>query len=301
MIEAIALTKKFDEKIALNALNLNIDKGSIYGLVGTNGGGKSTFMNLATGVYNPDRGQILIDGKSVFGNMEIKKKIFFIPDDAFYFQNYTIEAMANFYKGLYYDTWSDDLFEKLIKSLPLDKNQKMKSCSKGMLKQAFLILALSCRPEYLFLDEVFDGLDAVIRVAIRKIIADEVLNRNMTVVIASHNLRELEDFCDTVGLIHSGKLVLKQSLDEISLSYSKAQVAFETIPDFSALKENPNILSLEINGSFVTICAKMSEREIEELLKPYNSKMSQFVNLSLEEVFISEMEAIGYDYNKIIL
>ncbi|MFI3206362.1 MAG: ABC transporter ATP-binding protein [Clostridia bacterium] len=300
MIESVNLKKSFGKKLALDSLNLSIEKGSIYGLVGTNGGGKTTFMNLATGVYIPDEGAVFIEEDVVYDNPKLKQKIFYIPDDAYYFQNFNINQMANFYKNIY-ENWDENLYQKLTNSFPLDPKIKLKSYSKGMKRQAFIILGLSTSPEYLFLDEVFDGLDAVVRIAIRKIMADIVSEKQMTVVIASHNLRELEDFCDTVGLVHGGKLILQQGLDSMSCNYSKAQIAFEEIPDFSELLENKNILSVHQNGSFITVSSKLCSDDLEELMEKYNPKFSQFIPLSLEEVFISEMEAIGYDYNQIVL
>lgn len=287
----------------MDNFSINIKKGSIYGLVGTNGGGKTTFMNVACGAYEPESGAVYVDDLKVHKGNLAKEKIFYVPDDAYFFQNFTVDNMAKFYKGVYSKTWSDELYNKLIEKFPIKKNVKMKSFSKGMKRQGFLILALSAQPEYLLLDEVFDGLDPVIRLAIRKIIADIVSDRNMTVIIASHNLRELEDFCDTVGLVHGGKLVLEQGLDNISCSYCKAQLAFSDMAtvEIDKLEKHENILSVQKNGNFINVSARMTADELEAFVKTFKPSFAQFIPLSLEEVFINEMEAIGYDYNQIIL
>ncbi len=298
-MKADNITKKFDKKIALEDFSIHIKKGSIYGLVGTNGGGKTTFLNLASGVYSQDLGELSLNGENIKGNLNAKEKIFYLPDEAYYFHNFSVNQMANFYKGIYHKTWNEELYKKLTQRFPIEPKLKFKSFSKGMKKQAMIILALACQPEILLIDEAFDGLDAVIRMAVRKIISDIVFERKMTVIIASHNLRELEDFCDTIGLIHSGKLILEQGLDTIFCDYCKAKLAFKSLPDLKEIEKT--VLSIKYSGNFVDVSAKLKMDEMEDLVSKFKPDFMQIIPLSLEEVFISEMEAIGYDYNQIIL
>ena len=190
MIATKNFTKTFDGKNAVENLDISIEKGRIYGLVGTNGSGKSTFLRTVCGVYYPDGGSVTVDGEEVYENVSAKNKVFFVSDDMYFLPNSSIESMSQLYKGIY-PTWNQQKYDNLTNKFPIDKNAKVKNFSKGMKRQAAIILALSCQPEYLLLDEAFDGLDPVIRVAVRKLIAEEVLERNMTVIISSHNLRDL--------------------------------------------------------------------------------------------------------------
>ena len=300
MITAKNFTKKFDSKVAVDCLNISIEKGRIYGLVGTNGSGKSTFLRTVSGVYYADSGNVLVDDEPVYENIKAKHKVFFVSDDMYFLPNGTMEDMSLMYKGLY-PTWSQEKYEKLAERFPIDKTARVKTFSKGMRRQAAIILALSCQPEYLLLDEAFDGLDPVIRVAVRKLIADEVMERDMTVIISSHNLRELEDFCDTVGILHKGRLIMQHTMDALNDRYCKAQVAFakDSGSDFTNV-ENDKILSVKQSGSIYTVVLAMGCDEAEEFMSAYNPVLVDYIPLTLEEVFVYEMEAIGYDTNNII-
>lgn len=300
MINATDFTKKFDSKTAVDCLNISIREGSIYGLVGTNGSGKSTFLRTVSGVYYADSGNVFVDDEPVYENVKAKHKVFFVSDDMYFLPNGSMDDMSRMYKGLY-PTWSQEKYEKLAGRFPIDKTARVKTFSKGMRRQAAIILALSCQPKYLLLDEAFDGLDPVIRVAVRKLIAEEVLERDMTVIISSHNLRELEDFCDTVGILHKGKLIMQHTMDALSDRFCKVQVAFAKDSGVDAQRfENDRILSVKQSGSVYTIACAMGCDEAEKFMSNYNPIFVDYIPLTLEEVFVYEMEAIGYDTNNII-
>ena len=299
MIEAKSLVKKFEDYPALNGLTTPIEPGWIYGLVGTNGSGKSTFMRTIAGVYQPDEGSLQIQGADVFENIHVKDKVLFVPDDMFFLPQSTLADMAALYQGIY-SGWSQDKYQELVKRFPISDKKKINTFSKGMKRQAAIILAIAAQPDYLLLDEAFDGLDPVIRVAVRKLIADEVASRGMSVLIASHNLRELEDFCDHIGILHQGKLLLERELDDLKGEFCKVQAAFKPMVDIDTLKEKLEILSIEMNGSIVNLIVRGSREEVLEKINHFNPLIADSMPLSLEEVFIYEMEAVGYDYNNII-
>ncbi len=298
MIRAENLTKRFSDFTALDGITLNIESGCIYGLVGTNGSGKSTFLRLASGVYVPDGGNITIEDTAIFEMPMIKDRIFFVSDDLFFLPQTSLDEMAWFYKTVY-TRWSDERYAKLCTLFPIDKKKKLSTFSKGMRRQAALILALASSPEYLLLDEAFDGLDPVIRFAVRRLIADEMSSRQMTVIISSHNLRELEDFCDRIALIHAGKLIMECTMDEMRHAFTKVQVAFKNPVDASELA-GVRVLSWELRGSMGTIIIQAGEKESLEAIQSLDPVIAEVLPLTLEEVFIYEMEAAGYDYNKIV-
>ena len=300
MIKATDFTKKFEEKVAVDSLNLTIEKGRIYGLVGTNGSGKSTFLRTLSGVYYADGGSITVDDEPVYENIKAKHKVFFVSDDMYFLPNSSMDDMSLLYKGIY-PTWNQEKYEKLAERFPLDKKARVKTFSKGMKRQAAIILALSCQPQYLLLDEAFDGLDPVIRVAVRRLIAEEVVESDMTVIISSHNLRELEDFCDTVGILHKGKLLMQHTMDALSDRFCKVQLALDKNSTIHLEElENDKILSVKKSGSVYTIACAMSCDEAEKFMNKYNPVFVDYIPLTLEEVFVYEMEAIGYDTNNII-
>lgn len=299
MIVAKNFVKTFDGKNAVDNLNVTIKNGVIYGLVGTNGSGKSTFLRSVCGVYYADEGTVTVDGEEVYENIGAKSKVFFVSDDMYFLPNSSIDDMSKLYSGIY-PTWDQKKYEKLTEKFPIDKKAKIKNFSKGMKRQAAIILALSCRPKYLLLDEAFDGLDPVIRVAVRKLIAEEVAESGMTVIISSHNLRELEDFCDTVGILHNGRLIMQQTMESISGRYCKAQVVMDKNSTALDNLQDERILSVKKSGSIYTVSCTMSCDEAEKFIGSFNPVFMDFIPLTLEEVFVSEMEAIGYDTNNII-
>jgi ABC-2 type transport system ATP-binding protein len=298
MIQAKDLVKRFGEKTALQAMNITIQQGSIYGLVGTNGSGKSTFLRLVSGVYYPDGGSIQIEGKDVFEQEALKDKIFFIPDELYFLPQSTVEDMAQFYAAQY-SGWDWKYYRKLSKIFPINTKGRLNTFSKGMQRQAAILLALSARCSYLLLDEAFDGVDPVIRGAVRRIVADEAAQRNITVVISSHNLRELEDLCGHIGLVHNGVVLFSQELDELKLGFCKVQAAFRPereIKEFIGL----SIMQYEKRGSLFSMVVKGNSAQVLEYLEQFQPVFAEALPLTLEEVFIHEMEEVGYDYNNIV-
>lgn len=267
MIQAKDLVKRFGEKTALQAMNITIQQGSIYGLVGTNGSGKSTFLRLVSGVYYPDGGSIQIEGKDVFEQEALKDKIFFIPDELYFLPQSTVEDMAQFYAAQY-SGWDWKYYRKLSKIFPINTKGRLNTFSKGMQRQAAILLALSARCSYLLLDEAFDGVDPVIRGAVRRIVADEAAQRNITVVISSHNLRELEDLCGHIGLVHNGVVLFSQELDELKLGFCKVQAAFRPereIKEFIGL----SIMQYEKRGSLFSMVVKGNSAQVLEYLEQF--------------------------------
>jgi ABC-2 type transport system ATP-binding protein len=302
MIEISSFTKRFGPLVALNAISFNIGAGSIFGLVGSNGAGKSTLLRSLCGVYAPDGGSVKIDGQEPYENPELKQRVVFVPDFPYYLPQSTLNSMAKFYRTMY-PNWSQEEYVRLCELFGLDRRMKIHNMSKGMQRQAALICALATMPEVLLLDEVFDGLDPVMRQLLKRLISDQVSERNITVVIASHNLRELEDFCDHVGLLHEGGVVFEQELDQLKLGISKAQAVFQPPLESQQeewLKARLDVIRLEKRGSMVSLVARKDLETVQNVLSELNPVFSEALPLSLEEVFISEMEAAGYDLNKIL-
>ena len=278
MLKAVNLTKKFDDLVAVDHINAEIKSGSVFGLIGTNGAGKSTFLRLAAGILKADEGHVTIDGEEVFENIKAKKKFFYIPDD------------ARFDKAR---------FHKLMGNFGLDEKRKIHTFSKGMKKQVSVILGICSNTDYLFCDETFDGLDPVMRQAVKSIFAAEIEDRNMTPVIASHNLRELEDICDHVGLLHKGGILLSKDLDDMKLNIHKIQCVLKegmTADDLKGLQ----ILSQEGRGRLLTLTVRGTKQEAEDIMNRYEPVFFECIPLSLEEIFISETEVAGYDIRKLI-
>ncbi len=298
MICADKLVKRFEDKTALEQMSASIEKGSVYGLVGTNGSGKSTFLRLLAGVYYPDEGAITIEGQPVFENSRLKDRIFFVADDLFFFPQSTMNQMADFYASLY-GGWSWERYKKLCSIFPIDPKHRINTFSKGMQRQAALVLGLSVQADYLLLDEAFDGLDPVMRGAVRRLLADDVAKRQATVIITSHNLRELEDLCDHVGLLHQGRIIFTSELDELKLGFCKVQAAFRPareVTDFTGI----TIMQYEQRGSLLSMVVRGNSQEVLQYLQQFDPVFAEALPLTLEEVFVHEMEAVGYDYNNII-
>ena len=298
MIQTNRLTKTFDNTKALDEISIGITDGSIYGLVGTNGSGKSTLLRLISGVYRPDGGTIEINGVEPFENTAVKDSVTLVPDELYFFSHSTMNDMAKFYASLK-TGFDHGYYDFLCSKFPIDPKKRIATFSKGMKRQAALMLALASRPRYLLLDEAFDGLDPVIRAAVRKILADQIYERGMTVIISSHNLRELEDLCDHIGLLHGGKIVFEREIDESKLGFCKVQVAFSTPPDPSVF-DNLNVLQKQSTGSITTLIVRGNSRDVSAYFEEHNAILAESVPLTLEEVFIYEMEAAGYDYGNII-
>ena len=299
MIEVKNVVKSFDNFIALNEFNMSVPKGSIYGLVGPNGAGKTTIINHLMGILYQNSGDILINDEKVWDNAELKHKVLCINDEWYFFPSFTVKEMASFYKSVY-KNFNEARYLKLGEILPINEKRQIRRLSKGMKKQVAFRLVLSCMPEVLILDEPLDGLDPVMRKQIMNIIISDVAERNMTVLVSSHNLRELEDICDYVGIIHNGKMVIEKPLDDLKGNIAKIQIAFkEDFPE--EIKNDPNILHTSKLGSVYTIIIKGNTDEIDKKFVSFNPVVYDKVSLTLEEVFIYELGGLGYDFKHIIV
>ena len=298
MIEAVNLTKRFDEIVAVDHIDAKIRDGCVFGLIGTNGAGKSTFLRMASGVLKPDEGTIQIDGEHVFENPKVKARFFYISDDQHFFSNASPDEMMQFYKNIY-PSFDVPRFHKLLDSFSLDSRRKISTFSKGMKKQLSVILGLCARTDYIFCDETFDGLDPVMRQAVKSLFASDMAERNLTPIIASHNLRELEDICDHVGLLHKGGILLSKDLDDMKLNIHKIQCVLK--PGMKAEEiEGLDRIKVEYRGSRATITDRGKREEVEGAMRACDPLFYELIPLSLEEIFISETEVAGYDIKKLI-
>lgn len=299
MIKASNVVKSFGDFRALNGLDINVEKGSIYGLVGPNGAGKTTIINHLTGVYLPDNGSVEIDGVPVWENSELKQKVLCINDEWFFYGSYTVKEMAKLYESLY-KNFNRERYEMLGEQLKIEENRQIRRLSKGMKKQVAFRIVLSCMPEVLILDEPLDGLDPVMRKQIMNVIIGDVADRGMTVLVSSHNLRELEDICDYVGIIHNGKMVIEKPLHDLKGNIQKIQVVFDgEFPEM--LKDETEILHTSKVGSVYTVIVKGAAAEVTQKFKAYNPVIFDKVSLTLEEVFIYELGGLGYDFKNIMV
>jgi len=298
MIQTKNLTKKFEDFTALKDVSCTIPRGCIYGMVGSNGAGKSTFLRLLTGVYRPNSGQILFDDEPVYENPNVKNRIAYVPDELFFLQGASMNRMAQFYQSIYKD-FDMDRFKKLTELFGLNPKKFLGTFSKGMKRQAAIILALSCRADYMFFDETFDGLDPVMRNLVKSIICDDVIERNATAIITSHSLRELEDICDQLALLHKGGLVLQSDIDNLKTGRFKIQIAFNYDYD-KELFGDIDIHSFKKNASVTNMIVNGDREEILNKLNALNPVILEVIPLSLEEVFTYEMEALGYDFTNIL-
>jgi len=299
MIKVKDLTKTFDGFRALDSINLSVEKGSVYGLVGPNGAGKTTLIKHLSGVYTPDVGEVYISGEKVFENPAVKSKTIYIGDDLYFFPSYSIEDGAKFYKDIY-PTWSDERFENLKSIFKIDTKRKIRRLSKGMQKQVAFWLGICTCPDLMILDEPVDGLDPVMRRNVWRVIMQDVAEYETTVLISSHNLRELEDVCDHVGIMHRGKIVLEKSLDDLKGNIHKLQLAFDG--DFpEEITKEIEILHKQTSGRVHMLITKGDIGKINETLSRYNPILSDAIPLTLEEVFIYELGGMGYDFENIII
>ena len=301
MIKVENLVKNFNGFCALDHVNMHVPKGSIYGLVGPNGAGKSTIIRHITGIYRPDMGTLLVDGAPVYENVAVKSRIAYIPDELYYFfQSSTLE-MKQFYAGMYPD-FDNALFAKLQEFFPsINVKQSIRRLSKGMQKQAAFWLALCCNPALLVLDEPVDGLDPVMRRQLWSLILSRVQEQQTTVLISSHNLRELEDVCDYVGFMHQGKVLLERSLCELQSTVSKIQVAFRSgVPSMPILPEQIDVLHMSNMGRVYTIIARGNPQDIKKALEALDPLLVDVLPLTLEEIFIYEMGGADYAVKDIL-
>ena len=299
MIEAFNVSKKFDDIQAVDSISLCIKEGSVFGLIGTNGAGKSTFMHILSGVLKPDSGSIKIDDEDVFENINAKSKLFFIADDVFYFNNSTPFDMMKYFSVIY-PKFDKERFVDFLEKFELNGKRKINTFSKGMKKQLSILCGICSNTEYLLCDETFDGLDPVMRQAVKSIFASEMTERKFTPIIASHNLRELEDICDFVGLLHKGGVILSKDLEEMKTNIHKVQCVFDSLERERIAFKDINVIKSERRGSLLTVTAR---GDVDEIVKNISMQQPIFLEalpLSLEEIFISETEVIGYDIKKLI-
>jgi len=298
MIKGTALTKKFENKVALNAIDFEMKDGCVYGLVGSNGSGKSTLLRLISGVYIADGGTIEVDGENCFNNPKVKQQIAFLGDTPYFIPQSTLNEMKRFYKSLY-ESFDDETYERLLTVFPLDTTVRISTMSKGMQRQAALILAMSTRPKYLLLDEAFDGLDVVMRRVLANIILDGVEQNGLTAVIASHNLRELEDIVDHIALIHNGNLLFNDQTDTLKGNIHKIQAAFTHVPDLSVF-DALDVMKIERTGSLLQMIVRGNKEEIMKFIKNLLPLFAECVEPTIEEIFVYELEVIGYDVKNIL-
>lgn len=299
MIKASNVTKTFGDFKALDGVELNVEKGSVYGLIGPNGAGKTTIIKNLCGIYNPDSGVITIDNKEVFENTSVKERVIYISDELFFYTTYSVLDMARLYSGMY-PNWSWERYEGMKKVFKIDEKRKVRRLSKGMQKQIAFWLGISTCPSVMILDEPVDGLDPVMRRNVWSIILADVAERGTTVLISSHNLRELEDVCDHVGIMFGGKVVLQKSLDDVKGNIHKLQLAFKDgFP--KEIEKDIDVLHKSSFGSVVTIITKGSQEEIEKAILRYKPVVFDILPLTLEEVFIYELGGMGYEFENILL
>ena len=298
MIQVHDLKKQFEHFKALDGVNMNVGRGEIYGLVGPNGAGKSTLLRHLTGVYRPDSGEVLIDGENVYENRKIKERIAYIPDELFYFMQADTLEMKRFYEGIY-PKFDSKMFYRMQEFFPtIDVKRNIRRLSKGMQKQVAFWLAICCRPELMILDEPVDGLDPVMRRQVWSILMSEVAERKMTVLVSSHNLRELEDTCDHVGIMHHGKIMIERSLSDLQGNISKIQVACESgVPK---LPEQFEVLHMTNTGRVYTLIVKGDPKEAEKALIADRPTLVDVLPLTLEEIFIYEMGGADYEVKDIL-
>lgn len=299
MIEAIKISKSFDDIKAIDDISLSIKEGCVFGLIGTNGAGKSTFLRIMAGILKPDEGQILIDGDPVYENVEAKKKFFYISDEQHFFANSTPEDMLRFYED-FYPEFNKTRALEMMERFNLDRKRKISTFSKGMKKQLSIILGIAAQTEYLLCDETFDGLDPVMRQGVKSIFAAEMEDRNFTPIIASHNLRELEDICDHVGLLHKGGVLLSKDLEEMKCAVHKVQFVLPKDADENAVLDGIEVISVERRGSLITLTARGDRDTILGKIQEAEPPFAEALPLSLEEIFISETGVVGYDIKKLI-
>ncbi len=297
MIEVKNVSKSFEGFKALDSISLTVPTGGIYGLVGPNGSGKSTLIRNIMGVYRPDGGEILLDGETIYENPAAKERIAYIPDDIFYFLQSSVKDMMKYYRGIY-PKFDMERYEKLKAVFGLDENMPIRRMSKGMQKQAAFWLCMCMRPEVMVLDEPVDGLDPVMRRQVWSIIMADVAEYGTTVLVSSHNLRELEDVCDHVGIIDRGRLLLERSLSELQENISKIQLA---MPEGRELPEGLDILHMSSTGRLLTIIVRGEPKEVQARLQECEPLFVDALPLSLEEIFIYELGGADYAVKDIVL
>lgn len=296
MITAEQVVKRFDNFTALDHVSCTIPDGCIYGMVGSNGAGKSTFLRLITGVYKADAGQVLFDGAPVYENPAVKAQMVYVPDELFFLSGSSMDRMAKLYEAVY--PGFDRLrYVELSQRFGLDVKKNIGTFSKGMKRQAATILALATKPKYIFFDETFDGLDPIMRNLVKNIICEDVIDRSATAIITSHSLRELEDTCDQLALLHKGGLVFESDIENLKTALFKVQIAFNNEFD-KGVFDGCEVLKFTKHGSVANAIIRGDREECVKRLSWLNPVLLEVLPLSLEEVFTYEMEALGYVFDE---
>lgn len=299
MITLQNVSKRFEEIEAVKQVSLTMQEKSVFGLIGTNGAGKTTLLRMIAGIIRPDSGAVLIDDRPVFDNEYAVNQVYFIPDEPYFFRNANGKDMEKYFSTVY-KNFDEKRFYEYLESFGLDKNRKISTFSKGMQKQMAIICGLCTNTKYLICDETFDGLDPVIRQGIKGIFARQMEERGLTPIIASHNLRELEDICDTVGLLHKGGVLLSKDLLEMKCNIQKIQCVFSSDQEEEKAVEKLEVLQKEKRGRLCTLTVRGNREEIVSAFSQWNTIFFEVLPLSLEEIFISETEVVGYDIKKLI-
>ena len=299
MIEIKNVSKTYGDVKSLENINSTIAAGSIYGLIGSNGSGKSTLLRIMSGIMRGDEGQIDYDGESVFENPDVKKSFVFLSDEQYFLPGSTLDEMAGIYASFYPD-FSREKYHELAKLFNLPYDRKINTFSKGMKKQASVLLALASNVKYILCDETFDGLDPVMRQLVKKLLANEVVTNGMTAVIASHNLREIEDICDHIGLLHKGGILFESELDSLKREIHAVQIVLEDDIKESDVFADFHVVSSTKRGSLSTIVVRGERDAVEAAAKAASPQFCEIIPLTLEEIFISEMEERGYDYSEVL-
>ena len=298
MIQVQQAVKRFGSITALKDISCRIEEGSVYGMVGSNGAGKSTFLRLVSGVYKPDGGLVAIDGASVFDNPAVKARLVFVPDELYFLPGSTLTRMAVFYRS-FFPHFDEERFHFLTKAFNLDEKRLIHGFSKGMRRQSATLLALSCRPDYYFFDETFDGLDPVMRRLVKGLINEDVADKNATAIITSHSLRELEDTCDQLALLHKGGLILQSNIQDLKTSLFKVQIAFDR-PFNEGLFSSLQVENCRINGGVAQLILRGDKYEILSRLKQLDPVLLDVLPLNLEEIFTYEMKELGYSFEDVL-
>lgn len=293
------ISKSYGDIKSLTGINAEIGSGSIYGLIGSNGSGKSTLLRIMCGIMRPDSGKVGYDGQFVYENPSVKENVVYLSDEQYFLSNSTPDEMARLYGSLY-PNFSYERYNELLKLFGLDGSRKISTFSKGRKKQTAILLGLSCNPKYLLCDETFDGLDPVMRLLVKRILAEEVATRGLTPVIASHNLREIEDICDHIGLLHEGGILFESEIDALKSEIHTVQGVFGEDKRAKDIFEGFHVVSENRRGALMTAVVRGNREAIEEAAKTAESKYFEIIPLTLEEIFISEMEERGYDYSKVV-
>jgi len=299
MIEINNVSKSFGEVKAVDSIQAVIEEGHVFGLIGTNGAGKSTLMRLMCGVLKADEGSVSVDGEQVYDNPRAKGRLFYISDDQYFFRSGTPKDMLRLYQT-YYSGFDEGKWKDMMEKFGLDMGRKINTFSKGMKKQLSVVCGICANTKYLLCDETFDGLDPVMRQAVKAVFVREIEERGLTPVIASHNLRELEDICEYVGLLHKGGILFEKDIDEMKLNIHKVQCVVKDDAVLGRIKERLDIMTMENRGALYTFTVRGARNEVEQYLEQLSLVFYELLPLSLEEIFISETEVKGYDVKSLI-